>query len=462
LVFICGRLQEEHGVARICFVLVAGLDRALLERVAGLPVLGKFANRAPYQPVLPAVTCTAQATLSTGATAGEHGIICNGLYTHGRRALHPHLDLSNHAETRVDVSFWEQSNTLLERPRFWAGSGKKVAMLFWQNSMRGAADIVLTPKPEHTPDGKTLTACWGSPGDLYAELVKEFGPFPLHKYWSPMAGLESSQWIAKSAVRVWEKHQPDLQLVYIPQLDYNLMRQGPSSAAVAKDLQDVDALLAPLAEKVRADGGIFIVAGDYGMSDVKRGVTPNLALRQAGLLKTKADANGKLVIDYDASDAFAMVDHQIAHVYVKPDRENETANVLGKLDGVGKLLTTKNEIAVAGLANERTGNLVLLASPDAWLVHDWWLSDAEKPAWQFGVDIHSKPGFDTRELFFDPARKCIAQDAGLVKGSHGLVDDASRWPMLLSDAKLPAAPEDPDGGIRATSIAGWLRRLLTS
>jgi hypothetical protein len=191
-------------------------------------------------------------------------------------------------------------------------------------------------------------------------------------------------------------------------------------------------------------------------------VTPNVALRHAGLLVTKADSTGKLVIDYDASGAFAMVDHQIAHVYVKPGREAETQRVLGGLDGVGKLLTTKEEIAEVCLANERTGTFVLLSAPDAWLAHDWWLSDDEKPRWQFGVDIHSKPGFDTRELFFDPVKKCIAQDAGLVKGSHALVDDATRWPMLLSDAALPPAPEDPDGGIRATSIAGWLERLLNS
>jgi hypothetical protein len=152
----------------------------------------------------------------------------------------------------------------------------------------------------------------------------------------------------------------------------------------------------------------------------------------------------------------------VAHVYVKAGSAGEAVKVLEKLDGVGKVLATKEQIAAAGLANARSGDVVLLAAPDAWLVHDWWLSDAEKPAWQFGVDIHSKPGFDTRELFFDPARKCIAQDAGLVKGSHGLVEDATRWPMLLSDAELPAAPEDPDGGIRATSIAGWLKRLLAS
>jgi hypothetical protein len=440
-------------MARVCLVLVAGLDRELVERVGGLPVLGGMKHSAAYEPAFPAVTCTAQATLTTGATAGEHGIICNGLYTHGREELQKHLDLSDHAEVRKQVSFWEQSNTLLERPRFWDGMGKKVAMLFWQQSMRGAADIVITPKPEHTADGKTLTACWSSPADLYPRLVNEVGAFPLHNYWSPMAGIGSSEWIVKAAERVWVREKPDLELVYVPHLDFNLLKLGPGSEAVEKDLREVDGLLAGLAAKVRASGGIFVVAGDYGVSEVRRFVMPNLALREAGLLVTKLDGSGKVVVDYEASAAFVMVDHQVGHVYVKDGKEAEVAGILRGLAGVGKVLATTEEIAGAGLANERTGELVMLASADAWLVHDWWKSEEEKPRWQFGVDIHSKPGFDTRELFFDPVRKCIAQDAKLVKGSHGLVDDAGKWPMLTSDVELPRE-------LRATAVAGWLKGLL--
>jgi len=439
-------------MARICFVLVAGLDRALIEKTPGLTTLaGMQQHAAAYRPTFPAVTCTAQATLTTGATAGEHGIICNGLYTHGRAAMWEHLDLANHGEFRKQVTFWEQSNSLLERPRFWEGMNKKVAMLFWQNAMRGAADVVVTPKPEHGADGKTLTACWSSPTDLYSRLVEKLGPFPLMNYWSPMAGLPSSQWIVKCAEYVWEAEMPDLQLVYVPQLDFNLLRKGPEDAAVVKDLQDVDALLAGLAERVRADSGVFVVAGDYGMNAVSRYVMPNLALRQAGLLKTKLDEAGKMVVDYEESEAFVMVDHQVGHVYVCAGCEDAVVAVLERLPGVGQVLRRK-EI----LDNPRAGDLVLLAATDAWLTHDWWKSDDEKPRWQFGVDIHSKPGFDTRELFFDPVRKCIAQDAGLVKGSHGLVDDAGRWPMLMSDVTLP------DGEIQATDVAEWLKGLLAN
>jgi hypothetical protein len=276
--------------------------------------------------------------------------------------------------------------------------GKKVAMLFWQQSI-GAADVVLTPKPTHTADGKTISACFSSPAELYGELVGLLGAFPLHNYWSPMAGIGSSQWIVKAAQHVWQKHRPDLQLVYIPHLDFNLLRLGPHHAAVAKDLQDVDALLGPLFEQVRADGGQVVVAGDYGMSEVSVAVTPNAALREAGLLVTKLDAQGKLVVDHEKSRAFVMVDHQVAYVY--GEGAMEAAEILRGRGGVGRVAVGEGMTAM-GVGAARAGNAVVMADANAWLAHDWWLNEEEKPAWQFTVDIHNKPGFDPRELFFDP------------------------------------------------------------
>ncbi|HVS73317.1 MAG TPA: alkaline phosphatase family protein [Phycisphaerae bacterium] len=440
---------------RTCLLLIAGLDASLLQRTPNLPTLSSLKHATTYKPVLPAVTSTIQATLTTGGTAAEHGIIANGLYTFRRSELLENLDLSNHADTRRQVSFWEQSNALLQRPRFWQGTAKKVAMLFWQNSIN-AADIVLTPKPTHTPDGKTLSACFSSPDSLYPALTEKFGPFPLHNYWSPLAGLPSSQWIINAAEYVWDHHTPDLQLVYIPHLDYNLQRLGPSHPQNQKDLADIDALLAPLAHKIRAAGHTLIIAGDYGMFDVATPVLPNAALRDAGLLATTPDPAGKLLVDYANSAAFTMVDHQLAHVYVQPGREADTLAALAKLTGIARILSTPDDLAAHGLNSLRSGEFVLLANPDAWFAHDWWLSDSEKPAWQFTVDIHHKPGFDPRELFFDPIKKTIAQDPRLVRGSHALTHDPSRWPVILSTTDLPSPTP-----FSATLLSPWLARLTS-
>ena len=448
----------ENIMARICCILVAGLDAHVHAR-AKKPL--DFAFSSTLRPVLPAVTCTMQATLTTGATPAEHGIISNGLYTYGNSDLESLIDTGSFADFRRQVSFWEQSADLLQKPRFWNGRGWKTAMLFWQQSIPGrraqdAADIVLTPKPEHGPDGKTISACWSRPADLYGQMVAEFGSFPLHQYWGPMASLPATAWIIQSARAVWRKHSPDIQFVYIPHLDYNLQRLGPDHAAIASDWAAAAELLKPLIQDVRQDGGKVILAGDYGMNSVSHAAFPNRALRAAGLLKTIPDAQGKLLIDYSASRAMAMVDHQVAHIYVRPEALSAAAQVLRETDGVGMVLESPEQLSAAGLAGGRCGQLVVLAKADAWLAHDWWIADAEKPAWQYSVDIHRKPGYDPRELFFDPVRKCIAQDTSLVKGSHGLLPTGpEKLPVLLSDAEVPT-----DAPLPATKIAEWITGLM--
>ncbi len=443
-------------MARICFILVAGLDASLPPRAGAAATLADFPWRTVLGPVTPAVTCVVQATLTTGVAPEKHGIIANGLYTYNDLSIHQHLDTASYPEFRRQISFWEQANALLEAPRLWRGCPERTALLFWQQSMPDAADIILTPKPEHTPGGITPSVCWSRPAGLYPHLVSRLGPFPLEHYWGPRAGLPASQWIVRAAMDVWQNNPVDLQLVYVPHLDYNLQRLGPEHPALAADVAAVDALLAPLVRQVRADGGRVIIAGDYAMHGVSRAVFPNLALRRAGLLATRPDENGKLLIDYRAAAAVAMVDHQVAHVYCAPSAIDSAADVFRKLPGVARVVRSTPDKRELGLANSRSGSLVLLSAAEEWFAHDWWLSDEEKPPWQFSVDIHRKPGYDPRELFFDPARRCIAQDTALVKGSHGVPGtDPNRWPLLLSDVPLP----EGNDYLPAIQCAHWLCSL---
>ena len=455
-----GTLTETY-MPRVAFILVAGLDQHLFKQAGSPPELANFRFRGSYQPVVPAVTCSMQATLTTGLSPAEHGIIANGLFTHDRTDLHAKLDLSNFAPFRKQTSFWEQASSLVNGRRFWHNKNKKTAMMFWQQSMPDAADIILTPKPDHTPDGKTISICWSRPTDLYPRLAEKLGQFPLHHYWGPMAGMPSSEWIIASAREVWQTQRPDLLLLYVPQLDYNLQRLGPDSPVPAKEATDVSRLLGPLIEQVRADGGVPVVAGDYGITAVNQADMPNLALRRAGLLTTIPDEQGKLLIDYTKSRAVAMVDHQIAHVYCSADALEAVVESLRMLPSVDRVLITPSEKASVGLGGDRTGTAVLLSRRDAWFAHDWWESDAEKPAWQFSVDIHRKPGYDPRELLFDPVKKCICQDVLRIKGSHGAPSNPENFPMLFADVPLPAALNQSTRALpHATDIAAWLQSQL--
>jgi predicted AlkP superfamily pyrophosphatase or phosphodiesterase len=392
--------------------------------------------------------------LTTGVPPEKHGIIANGIATFRSEADKRLVDPSNYLDYRREVSFWEQSNQFVESPRFWldaSGQSKwKTAMLFWQNCMPGfveplkpAADIVLTPKPEHGPDGKITSLLWANPRELVRELFARLGPFPLMNYWGPLAKIDSSRWIARAAAHVWTTYAPQLQLVYIPHLDYDLQRFGPDSPQAMPAVADLAAALEPLFE-VLNDANI-IVLSEYAMTSVDRVIQPNRLLRDAGLLVTRETPDGRL-IDHERSGAFAMVDHQIAHVFTRDTNARARASEAVKSDLV----------QFREMKHRRAGDLVLESAPNAWFDYRWWNSRDEAPVFAKDVDIHRKPGYDPCELFFDPATRGVSQDVCRVRGSHGIAtrDEA----ILIGDI----AGASRSRAIDAMQVASLISELLTT
>jgi predicted AlkP superfamily pyrophosphatase or phosphodiesterase len=281
--------------------------------------------------------------------------------------------------------------------------------------LKPAADIVLTPKPDHGPDGKLTSLCWSSPTELVPRLFKELGPFPLMNYWGPMAGIASSQWIAKAAAIVWREHLPQLQWVYVPHLDYDLQRFGPDSPQAKAAVKDAASAVEPLVSEVLGSGGKILLLSEYAMRGVNRAVRPNLVLEEEGLLLTKETEDG-WVVDFDRSSAFVMVDHQVGHVYAKSAEEIRRLASLLKIDGVKSVDRPGKE-----LGHRRSGDLILMAEANAWFDYRWWSDATEAPKFARTVDIHRKPGYDPQELFWDRAAGGITQDVSLIGGSHGIV-----------------------------------------
>jgi hypothetical protein len=446
---------------RVCVIDMPGMSRELLKEVPADCALGRWIagkTVAGLTPSFPAVTCSMQATLTTGQNPASHGIVANGLPTVRFPQDQALVDASNFADYRREISFWEQSNQFLDWPRFWqdaqGNSRWKTALLFFQNSIPGfsgaprpAADIVLTPKPEHGPDGKITSLCWSAPRELVGKLFKQLGPFPLMNYWGPMAGIASSRWIAQAAAIVWREEQPQLQWVYVPHLDYDLQRFGPSSAQAKKAVQDAAAALDPLLAAVQEQGGRVVLLSEYAMRNVSAFVQPNRLLANAGLLKLRHSPDGAL-IDYQQSSAFAMVDHQIAHIYCKNTAATEVARAALEVPGVAAIAPPPPE-----LRHRRSGDLVLLAEPHAWFDYRWWSDPADAPSFAGTVDIHRKPGYDPLELFWNPSTKTISQDASLIRGSHGLVtEEQGIW---ISDI----APDVST--LRASAVAPVISEFLS-
>lgn len=446
---------------RVCMIDMPGLSPALMKSIPPASALGRWMqSRAvtPLTPSFPAVTCSVQATLTTGVPPARHGILANGMPTFRSPQDQSLVDASNFSTFRKQISFWEQSNQFLDAPRFWQdadGKSKyKTALLFFQNSMPGfsgalrpAADIVLTPKPDHGPDGKLTSLCWSEPRDLVPQLFAQFGPFPLMNYWGPMAAIASSQWIAKASAWIWSHQSPALQLVYIPHLDYDLQRFGPSSPQARQAVRDAADAVDPLVSSVLDSGGKLVLLSEYAMTDVTASLSPNRILAEAGLLVTRPTPDGNL-IDYEQSSALALVDHQIAQIYCRADKSAAKARKILEAQPLLSVATSKE----LGITHRRAGELVLRAAPQTWLDYRWWSDPAAAPSFAKMVDIHRKPGYDPLELFWDRAAGGVSQDLSLIHGSHGLASAGQA--VCISDDATKSE-------INATEIAALIQSLLS-
>jgi predicted AlkP superfamily pyrophosphatase or phosphodiesterase len=430
---------------------IVGLTPSLIgEDTPHLQALAKDGFMAPITPVLPAVTCTAQATMLTGTMPREHGIVANGWYFR---------DLS-------EVWLWRQSNHLMSGEKVWETAqrtrpGLRCAKIFWWYNMYSTADLSITPRPIYPADGRKIPGLYSYPASLETDLVADIGPFPFFNFWGPTADLRSTDWIARAAQRVFEKERPDLTLVYLPHLDYNFQRLGPSDPRVRKDVREVDRVAGALIERVRAAGAEVVVVSEYGLEDATGVVHINRALRRAGLLAVR-ETLGWEMLDMGASRAFAVSDHQVAHVYVKDPADLAKVKALvAPLPGVERVLDEAGKREV-GLDHPRSGELVAVAAPGYWFTYYYWLDDNRAPDFAPTVDIHRKPGYDPAELFLDPDRPLvkgriawnvlkkklgfrylmdvIALRADMVKGTHGrLTTRPEDGPVLLCSNRRGAA-----------------------
>jgi len=432
---------------------LVGLSPKLIELADNIPNIKKLMAEGMFrkmEPSFPALTCSVQASMLSGKPSADHGIVGNGFFN----------KLTHKPE------FWAQENGLVRGPRIWdwmreKDKDNKVAVMFWQNSKYIDADIVISPSPMHTDKGM-IEWCYSKPVGLYEELVEEIGDFSLKNYWGPLAGKKGSEgtdWIVKSSLRVLEKHDPEMMLVYLPHMDYISQRINPQSEEALKELAIIDNAVGEFM-KFRENYGpeelTLILVSEYGLTPVNEAVLPNKILREKGYLKVR-EIDGKEYIDYELSDAFALVDHQIAQVYCKKNAVMDVKELLSAVPGIDKVLD-KDEQKSYQVKHERSGDLILMAEADKWFAYYYWLQDDKMPHFAGDVDIHNKPGYDPCELFIDFKTMKIPTDPALVGGSHGLpsTTDAQKAIFICSQDLGDYVPED----MRAEQLLAILYRIV--
>ena len=406
---------------KVVFLSVPGLRKQDLAFMPNLSQMVQGGSQSKLTHSFPAVTWPAQSTLLTGKSPSEHGVVANGFYW----------------RDEDDVEMWTAWNDKITSPQIWDRlneRGLKSAVWFPMLSKGCSADYVCMPAPIHNPDGSESLWCYTKPKEAYGTYLDSLGHFPLKHFWGPLAGIPSTKWIADSAAIAAKEYQPDFFYLYLPHLDYASQKDGPDSEAAAKALVELDNVLGELRDGFACsfDGHevVWIVASEYTISPVDHVTYPNRRLRESGLLEVK-DTDAGEILDTKNSRAWALVDHQFSHVFVRDGDESAIQTVrelFSDMEGVAEVLVG-DERAKYGMDHERSGEVILISTANSWQAYYYWMDDANAPDFARTVDIHRKPGYDPVELFFDPATKGIPLDATLVKGSHG----------------APVADEDSDG-----------------
>lgn len=405
----------------VAILNVVGLSGSLLQHAPKIRALGE---QATLTPVLPAVTCSVQSSMLTGQPVSGHGVVGNGWFN----------------DEAQEIQFWKQSNKLVHGEKVWETAKQRdpsVTCLnsFWWYNMYSSVDYSITPRPQYKADGRKVPDCYTHPASLRDELQAKLGQFPLFKFWGPMAGIQSTRWIADATINSVTKFDPTLTLVYLPHLDYGLQKLGPAHEDIPQHVKDVDDVAGDLIDFFYQRDTKVIVVSEYGIEPATGHIDINRRLREAGLLAVRNEGGHEL-LDAGASDAFAVSDHQVAHVYCKP--------------GVTVDETVFAGCELASINHERAGRYVLVAERGKWFTHDYWLDDADKPDFANCVDIHRKPGYDPRELFseasmpeimwkllkkklgFRQLMDVIPLDASLVQGTHGRIDnEPGLQPVML-------------------------------
>lgn len=429
---------------RVILLSIPGLREQDLAAMPNLQKLAASGGTAKLIPSFPAVTCPVQANMTTGKLPREHGVVANGFFW----------------REKGEVEMWTAWNDCILAPQIWdvlheRQPGTTSAVWFALHSKGCGADYVCTPAPIHNPDGSESLWCYTKPTELYGDFRDSLGHFPLQHFWGPLANIKSSAWIADSAIAAARNLKPNFFYIYLPHLDYAAQKSGPDSPAAQAAVVELDNVLGKLFNEINAafagETPLWLVASEYTIQPVDHVTYPNRVLREAGLLAVKREGDAEL-LDLAESKAWALVDHQLGHVFVRdadPQVIEQVAKLFRGQQGIAEVLVGKDR-EQHGLNHPRTGEVVLVSTPNSWQAYYWWFDDRNAPPFARTVDIHRKPGYDPVEMHFDRQTMSIPLDATLVKGSHGApANDGAGGVLIASQVGILSSAQLAD-----TDVAG--------
>jgi phosphonoacetate hydrolase len=317
------RAAEEPQ--RTIIIMCDGLGLEYYDR-SPMPTLKSWAARgihARARAVMPSVTNTNNASICCGVWPAEHGVIGNSYF-----------DPASGTEEYMEDAKLLLAPTIFERART---RGVHSALLSSKKKTIGllnkGTDFVLTAE---APDG-----AWEA----------RLGKAP------PIYSREINYWLFSAALDIL-RNRRDIGLLYIHTTDYPMHMWPPEASESQEHLARLDSLLAELA--AAAPDAAILLSADHGM---------NFKSRCWDLEKALVERGAPVRIAISAERDKYLAHHQgmggTAWVHLRsPDDEAKVSALLGKLEGVERVLTRAEAANEFKLMARRLGDLVVLGDRD--------------------------------------------------------------------------------------------------
>ncbi len=401
--------------------------------LASLDALTGQGAEVELAPAFPGLAGTAFATLVTGKDPSEHGLIGNTYFD----------------RTTCSVAPFPLPDSAVEAPKLWDHlrrfrSDAKTMLWFLPNSRGASAEL------DAWVDSSWTLAT--QPEGLAEQLVARFGPFP-----KPSGNpevepprLEATAWILKTAEAMIAEELPDLAVVRLPYLGKVARRFGPDGREANRAVRQFEGVLAPFLKSLPKETAVVVVTESV-VTPVTNVLFPNRILRDLGLLVVRPRPVGGTDVDLEASAGFALTDHQLCHIYLNdPSQAAPVASAFSSGaygEGVLGVVASATQRIALGLEHPRSGDVILVACPDAWFAPDWWTDPAEAP--QGLDDSYSGLAHATPSGLLTPEQ---------VKGSLGSPPPNEEYLGLLITSHPEALPKDSPLALR--DVAGIILNLL--
>ncbi|PAW78702.1 MAG: alkaline phosphatase family protein [Pedosphaera sp. Tous-C6FEB] len=302
----------------------------------------------------PAVTWPNHTTLVTGVSPAKHGVLFNGMM------------LRQGPDKPLKLEPWKNKNDMVRVPTVYDlafKAGLKTAQVDWvPTTNAGTFHFEFGERPSAAnPIEREMLAAGLITATELAEFNQRNPPWR-DVYWT------------RAGVHIVKQHRPNLLLFHLLNTDAVNHRFGPGNWASYSAYAFADHCLRDLVEAAHAAGFrdklSLVITTDHGFKTAKRIIRPNVALRQAGLLRVQGPT-------ITTCDAVANTLGGSAMIYV-PDPTKRAAltpklkALLGQLEGVERIFEP-SEFPALGLPtpaqNDQMADLFIVAKDGYAFTH---------------------------------------------------------------------------------------------